>query len=77
MRVDPPVAVVQQRWRASCDSAYPAAPFAVRAGTSSPRRFSRETEERTDGASTPTAFSNRISSATGSGVSPGVRPYAP
>jgi pSer/pThr/pTyr-binding forkhead associated (FHA) protein len=49
---------------------------AVRAGNSSPRRFSRETEERTEGASTPTAASSRISSATGTG--PGAkRPYAP
>ena len=42
-------------------------PSAVRAGTSRPRRFSRDTDERTEGASTPTAPSSRISSATGTG----------
>ena len=49
----------------------------VRAGSSSPRRFSRDTEERTEGASTPSTPSSLISSATGSGASSGVRPYAP
>ncbi len=53
-------------------------PRPVRCGraASSPRLLSRDTEERTDGASTPTAASSRISSATGTG--PGAkRPYAP
>ena len=48
-----------------------------RRGLLLPRRFSRDTEERTEGASTPSPPRSRISAATGMGDSSGPRPYAP
>lgn len=54
---------------------YPAAPDTVRA-SSSPARFSRETQERTVGASTPRSASSWISEATD--IQPSVsRAYSP
>lgn len=64
--VDPPVAVLQEP-AGLPESSYPAARSPVRAGSRKPRRFSRDTDERTDGASTPAAPSRRTSADTGTG----------